>query len=125
MLPVQPYVEIDMQPKDSTPENNTSLDAVFISAHKFLGGPGASGVLVFNKSIYNSELAPTVSGGGTVSYVAEHMHDFFDDIEEREKAGTPGVLQILRAALCFKVKDEIGVEKIAQIEHRWLEKAFA
>lgn len=119
-----PYVGINMQPDDSTPDNNTSLDAVFISAHKFLGGPGSSGVLVFNKSIYNSHLPPTVSGGGTVSYVAEHMHDFFDDIEEREKAGTPGVLQILRAALCFKVKDEIGVEQIAQIEHRWLEKAF-
>lgn len=119
-----PYVEINMQPEDSTPENNTSLDAVFISAHKFLGGPGSSGVLVFNKSIYNSNLAPTVSGGGTVSYVAEHMHDFFDDIEEREKAGTPGVLQILRAALCFKVKDEIGVNQIAKIEHQWLEKAF-
>jgi len=119
-----PYVEINMQPEDATYENNTCLDAVFISAHKFLGGPGSSGVLVFNKSIYNSDLAPTVSGGGTVSYVAEHMHDFFDDIEEREKAGTPGVLQILRAALCFKVKDEIGVDQIAKIEHKWLEKAF-
>ena len=120
-----PYVEINMQPDDSTADNNTSLDAVFISAHKFLGGPGSSGVLVFNKSIYNSDLAPTVSGGGTVSYVAEHMHDFFDDIEEREKAGTPGVLQILRAALCFKVKDEIGVDQIAKIEHKWLEKSFS
>jgi selenocysteine lyase/cysteine desulfurase len=120
-----PYVEVNMQPDDSTAENNTSLDAVFISAHKFLGGPGSSGVLVFNKSIYNSDLAPTVSGGGTVSYVAEHMHDFFDDIEEREKAGTPGVLQILRAALCFKVKDEIGVDQIAKIEHKWLEKSFS
>jgi len=120
-----PYVEINMQPEDSTTEHNTSLDAVFISSHKFLGGPGSSGVLVFNKSIYNSNLAPTVSGGGTVSYVAEHMHDFFDDIEEREKAGTPGVLQILRAALCFKVKDEIGVDEIAKIEHQWLEKAFS
>ncbi len=120
-----PYVDIDMQPKDSTPENNTSLDAVFISPHKFLGGPGSSGVVVFNKSLYNSHLPPTVSGGGTVSYVAEHMHDFFDDIEEREKAGTPGVLQILRAALCFKVKDEIGVDEIARIEHQWLGKAFS
>ncbi|MCF6319464.1 MAG: aminotransferase class V-fold PLP-dependent enzyme, partial [Proteobacteria bacterium] len=120
-----PYVEVNMQPADSTPENNTSLDAVFISAHKFLGGPGSSGILVFNKSLYNSDLAPTVSGGGTVSYVAEHTHDFFDDIEEREKAGTPGVLQILRAALCFKVKDEIGVEQIAEIEHQWLDRVFS
>lgn len=120
-----PYVEINMQPEDATQDCNTCLDAVFVSAHKFLGGPGSSGVLVFNKSLYNSHLPPTVSGGGTVSYVAEHMHDFFADIEEREKAGTPGVLQILRAALCFKVKDEIGVAQIAQIEHQWLEKAFA
>ncbi|MBL4661799.1 MAG: aminotransferase class V-fold PLP-dependent enzyme [Alcanivoracaceae bacterium] len=120
-----PYVEINMQPDDATPEHNTSLDAVFISAHKFLGGPGSSGVLVFNQSLYNSHLPPTVSGGGTVSYVAQHMHDFFDDIEEREKAGTPGVLQILRAALCFRVKDEVGTEQIAKIEHEWLEKVFS
>lgn len=119
-----PYVEINMQPDDATAENNTCLDAVFISAHKFLGGPGSSGVLVFNQSLYNSHLPPTVSGGGTVSYVAEHMHDFFEDIEEREKAGTPGVLQILRAALCFKVKDEIGVDQITAIEHQWVDKAF-
>jgi selenocysteine lyase/cysteine desulfurase len=120
-----PYVEINMQPQDATHENNTNLDAVFISAHKFLGGPGSSGILLFNKSLYDSQLPPTVSGGGTVSYVAEHMHDFFDDIEEREKAGTPGVLQILRAALCFKVKDEIGVKQIADIEHQWLNRVFS
>ena len=119
-----PYVKIDMNPKDSTAEHNTSLDAIFISSHKFLGGPGSSGVLIFNKSLYDSSLPPTVSGGGTVSYVAEHHHDFFDDIEEREKAGTPGVLQILRAALCFKVKDKIGCKQISNIEHQWLDKAF-
>ncbi len=119
-----PYVEINMQPEDATAENNTTLDAVFISAHKFLGGPGSTGVLVFNESLYNSHLPPTVSGGGTVSYVAEHRHDFFTDIEEREKSGTPGVLQILRAALCFKVKDEISVKSIHKIEHNWLKKAF-
>ncbi len=119
-----PYVEINMQPKDACPDNDTSLDAVFISPHKFLGGPGSCGTLIFNKRLYNSSLAPTISGGGTVSYVAEHDHDFFDDIEEREKAGTPGVLQILRAALSFKVKDEVGVDAIAKIEHQWLTKAF-
>ena len=120
-----PYVAINMQPEDATPEHNTCLDAVFISAHKFLGGPGSSGILVFNQSLYDSHLPPTVSGGGTVSYVAQHIHDFFDDIEEREKAGTPGVLQILRSALCFKVKDEVGTENIAKIEHEWLEKVFS
>lgn len=116
-----PYVDIDMHPDDD-PEGY--YDAVFMSPHKFLGGPGSSGVLVFNKKIYNPELNPTVSGGGTVSYVARHDHDFVDDIEEREKAGTPGVLQILRAALCFAVKEQISVEKIHHREQNWLKQAF-
>lgn len=117
-----PYVDIDMHPDDD-PE--AYYDAVFMSPHKFLGGPGSSGVLVFNKNIYNPELNPTVSGGGTVSYVARHDHDFIDDIEEREKAGTPGVLQILRAALCFAVKEQISVNNIHEREQSWLKRAFA
>ncbi len=117
-----PYVEIDMHPTDDA---EGYYDAVFMSPHKFLGGPGSSGVLVFNKKIYNPELNPTVSGGGTVSYVARHDHDFIDDIEEREKAGTPGVLQILRAALCFAVKEQISVAQIHAREQQWLKQAFS
>ncbi|KAA3641597.1 MAG: aminotransferase class V-fold PLP-dependent enzyme [Proteobacteria bacterium] len=116
-----PYVDIDMHPDDD-PEGY--YDAVFMSPHKFLGGPGSSGVLVFNKKIYNPKLNPTVSGGGTVSYVARHDHDFIDDIEEREKAGTPGVLQIMRAALCFAVKQQITVAQIHDREQHWLKQAF-
>ncbi len=119
-----PYVPINMHPADATPEQDTSLDAIFISPHKFIGGPGSSGILVFNKSLYDRRLPPTVSGGGTVSYVAHHDHDFIDDIEEREKAGTPGVLQMLRAALSFEIKDRIGTDTITAIEHRWLRRAF-
>lgn len=115
-----PYVDIDMHPKDDL----AHIDALVLSPHKFLGGPGSTGVLVFNKSIYNASLNPTVSGGGTVSYVARHDHDFVDDIEEREKAGTPGVLQILRAALCFEVKDHVGAKQIHDLEQQWLDKAF-
>ena len=117
-----PYVAIDMHPKD---DPLGYYDAVFLSPHKFLGGPGSTGVLVFNKNIYQTALRPTVSGGGTVSYVARHDHDFIEDIEEREKAGTPGVLQIMRAALCFEVKDRFGVEQIHSIEQKWLKLAFA
>ncbi|WP_154223824.1 aminotransferase class V-fold PLP-dependent enzyme [Marinicella rhabdoformis] len=115
-----PYVDIDMHPDDSM----AHIDALVLSPHKFLGGPGSTGVLVFNKSIYNASLNPTVSGGGTVSYVARHDHDFVEDIEEREKAGTPGVLQILRAALCFEVKDHVGAKQIHDLEQQWLDKAF-
>ncbi len=120
-----PYVPINMNPADATVEHNTRLDAIFISPHKFIGGPGSSGILVFNNRLYDRRLPPTVSGGGTVSYVAQHDHDFIDDIEEREKAGTPGVLQVLRAALSFEIKDRIGTDRIEAIEHRWLKRAFA
>ena len=119
-----PYVEIDMNPPAGAYPGDASIDAVFISPHKFLGGPGASGALVFNKRIYNRELPPSVSAGGTVDYVGPTSQDFIQRIEEREKAGTPGVLQILKAGLAFQVKDHIGVTAIEAREHKLLERTF-
>jgi len=119
-----PYVEIDMNPAAGKYPGDASLDAIFISPHKFLGGPGASGVLVFNKRIYHSELPPSVSAGGTVDYVGPTSQDFIVDIEEREKAGTPGVLQILKAGLAFQVKDQIGVAAIEKRERELLQRTF-
>ena len=119
-----PYVEINMNPPAGAYEGDASIDAVFISPHKFLGGPGASGVLVFNKRIYNRLLPPSVSAGGTVEYVGPTSQDFIQRIEEREKAGTPGVLQILKAGMAFQVKDRIGVGDIEAREHELLEKTF-
>ena len=120
-----PYVEIDMNPEPGRYSGDASLDAVFISPHKFLGGPGASGVLVFNERIYHSDLPPSVSAGGTVDYVGPDSEDFIADIEEREKAGTPGVLQILKAGLAFQVKDAIGVDAIEAREHELVERTLA
>jgi selenocysteine lyase/cysteine desulfurase len=119
-----PYVEIDMNPPPGKYAGDASLDAVFVSPHKFLGGPGSSGVLVFNRRIYHSELPPSVSAGGTVDYVGPDSQDFIVDIEEREKAGTPGVLQILKAGLAFQVKDHIGVPAIEQRERELLHRTF-
>jgi selenocysteine lyase/cysteine desulfurase len=119
-----PYVEIDMCPESGKYEGDASLDAVFISPHKFLGGPGASGVLVFNRRIYQKDLPPSVSAGGTVDYVGPTSQDFIADIEEREKAGTPGVLQILKAGLAFQIKDHIGVPAIEAREHELLMTTF-
>ena len=119
-----PYVEIDMNPPPDKYKGDASLDAIFISPHKFLGGPGATGTLVFNKRIYNRELPPSVSGGGTVDYVGPSCQDFIHDIEEREKAGTPGVLQILKAGMAFQVKDQIGVEAIEERESELLKRTF-
>jgi selenocysteine lyase/cysteine desulfurase len=119
-----PYVEIDMNPPAGQYAGDASLDAVFISPHKFLGGPGSSGVLVFNQRIYHPELPPSVSAGGTVDYVGPTSQDFITDIEEREKAGTPGVLQILKAGLAFQLKDALGVEAIERREHELLLRTF-
>ena len=118
-----PYVKIDMNPQPVGDED-PSIDAIFISPHKFLGGPGSSGVLVFNERIYHRELPPTVSAGGTVDYVGIDSQDFISNIEEREKAGTPGVLQALKAALAFQIKDRVGVEIIHTREDELTKRAF-
>jgi len=120
-----PYVPIDMNPPSGGGVSDDFLDAVFISPHKFLGGPGSSGLLIFNKHCYHAELPPSIAGGGTVDYVGPNDHDFIHDIETREKAGTPGILQTLRAALAFEVKAAVGIERIEQREAAMLHQAFA
>ncbi len=108
-----PYVDIDMHPEDK----DAYLDAVMFSPHKYLGGPGASGVLIFNKKLYKN-LVPDNPGGGTVSYTNPWGdHDYVDDIESREDGGTPGFLQAIKVALAIKLKDQMGVENILQREH--------
>ncbi|MCP4289163.1 MAG: aminotransferase class V-fold PLP-dependent enzyme [Gammaproteobacteria bacterium] len=119
-----PYVSIDMNPPASDEDGDASLDAVFISPHKFLGGPGSSGLLVFNQRCYHEELAPSIAGGGTVDYVGPEDHDFISDIEAREKAGTPGILQTLKAALAFEVKSTIGIDNIERREAEMTRLAF-
>ncbi len=111
-----PYVPIDMNPE--TEVGDATLDAVFVSPHKFLGGPGSSGLLVFNKRCYHPELPPSMAGGGTVEYVGPENHDFIGDIEAREKAGTPGILQTLKAALAFEVKSAVGIGRIEARERK-------
>lgn len=118
-----PYVNIDMNP-EHTGDGDASIDAIFISPHKFLGGPGSSGVLVFNERVYNKNIAPSISGGGTVDYVSHNNHDFSQSIEERERAGTPGVLQIMKAALAFDVKRSATVPRIEAREQELLNRAF-
>lgn len=99
-----PYVEIDMHPLKEEP-----LDAVFFSPHKFLGGPGASGVLVFNRELYANRV-PDIAGGGTVVWTNPWgEHRFIDDIEQRESGGTPGILQGIKAGLVMQLKNQMGV----------------
>ena len=113
---VAPYVEIDMNR-----DKYAYFDAIFFSPHKFLGGPGSSGVLVFNEKIYRKDLPPTTAGGGTVRYVGFYEHDFAEDIEIREKAGTPPILQAIKAALVLDLKEKIGIDTIEKIEAKYTE----
>ena len=119
-----PYVEIDMNPEPAEEGEDPSIDAIFVSPHKFLGGPGSSGVLVFNERIYDRDLPPSVSAGGTVDYVGMTDQDFITRIEEREKAGTPGVLQTLKAGLVFQIKDSVGADVIHERELEYARRAL-
>jgi selenocysteine lyase/cysteine desulfurase len=103
-----PYVKIDMHPKDPLEK----LDAIFFSPHKFLGGPGTSGVLVFDSELYANKV-PDHPGGGTVTWTNPWGgHHYHPDIEIREDGGTPGILQAIRTALCINLKEQMGVDKI-------------
>lgn len=87
-------------------------DAIFMSPHKLLGGPGSCGLLVLRKSLINTELSPTFAGGGTVEYVNKKEQVYQKEIEIREDAGTPGILQLIRASLAYQLRNEIGFELI-------------
>jgi selenocysteine lyase/cysteine desulfurase len=116
-----PYVDIDMHPQDK----EAYLDAIFFSPHKFLGGPGTSGVLVFNSKLYRN-MVPDHPGGGTVSWTNPWgEHKYVDNIEDREDGGTPGFLQVIKTALAVKLKEQMGVLNILKREHEIVEYVFS
>ncbi|MDY0017533.1 MAG: aminotransferase class V-fold PLP-dependent enzyme [Candidatus Delongbacteria bacterium] len=110
---IAPYAEINMM-KDEI----SYFDAIFFSPHKFLGGPGSSGVLIFNKKLYRSDLPPTTAGGGTVDFVGFKGQDYSKDIETREKAGTPPILQTIKTAFALELKNKAGIKNIKKLEDR-------
>lgn len=115
-----PYVNIDMHPLDEMEK----LDAVFFSPHKFLGGPGSSGVMVFDSKIYKNPV-PDNPGGGTVDWTNPWgEYKYIDDIEAREDGGTPGFLQAIRTALSIRVKEQMDTTMIREKEDKLLETAF-
>lgn len=115
-----PYIDMNMHPENPL----QSLDAIFFSPHKFLGGPGSSGVVVFNKYLYKKQV-PDNPGGGTVEWTDPWGgHKYFDDIELREDGGTPGFLQAIRTAYAIKVKDKLDTKLIALREEELVKRAF-
>ena len=111
---IAPYKKIDMN-KDE----ESYFDGIIFSPHKFLGGPGTCGILVFNENIYRKDLPPTTAGGGTVLYVGFKDQDYFKDIEMREKAGTPPIIQAIKTALVLDLKEKIGIDTIQKIEEEY------
>lgn len=114
-----PYVPISM-----AGESGAHKDAVVVSPHKFPGGPGASGVLLVNRSAVRRR-SPSWPGGGTVSFVSPWGHEYSDDLSAREEAGTPNVIGDIRAALVFLVKEAVGAANIATTEARFAAMARA
>jgi len=115
-----PYEQMDMNP----PDPMERLDAIYFSPHKFLGGPGSSGVLIFDSKLYKNRV-PDDPGGGTVDWTNPWgQHKFVPNIEAREDGGTPAFLQSIRASLAIKLKEEMGVEKIIERENYLVKIAF-
>jgi selenocysteine lyase/cysteine desulfurase len=116
-----PYVDINMHPE----EEGAYLDAIYFSPHKFLGGPGSTGILIFNRNLYQNAI-PDNPGGGTVDWTNPWGdHKYIDDIETREDGGTPAFLQTMKVALCVKLKEEMGVANIQNREEELLEIIWA
>lgn len=117
-----PYESINMHP--AAPEQQ--LDAIVFSPHKFLGGPGSPGVLIFNRHLYPEGESPDNPGGGTVKWVnAWGEYRFLDDPEAREDGGTPPILQTIRAAMAIRVKESIGIMQIQAQEKRLLHRLLS
>jgi selenocysteine lyase/cysteine desulfurase len=115
-----PYEPINMHPQD----DDERLDAIYFSPHKFLGGPGSSGILVFHKSLYHSK-SPDQPGGGTVEWTNPWgEYQYITDIEVREDGGTPGFLQCMRAAYAILLKEQMQPERMIQREKELLKPAF-
>jgi selenocysteine lyase/cysteine desulfurase len=115
-----PYVDINMHPDDPLER----LDVIVFSPHKFLGGPGASGVLVFDSSLYTLE-SPDQPGGGTVLWTNPWGdYRFFPEIEVREDGGTPGFLQAIRAALAVQLKEQLGTANMLHREEELIPRVF-
>ena len=114
-----PYAAIDMTPDASAGDYK---DAVFLSPHKFIGGPGTPGVLVVRRDLL-ANTVPAVPGGGTVEYVSPDDHRYIADPEHREEGGTPDIIGSIRAGLVFKLKEQVGVDRIRELEHSYIRRA--
>ena len=120
-----PYIDIEMRPPAEGPDPELAhKDAVFLSPHKFVGGPGTPGVLVVRRELVRNRV-PTVPGGGTVAYVNPTEHRYLDDPVHREEGGTPAIIESIRAGLVFQLKEAVGADAIRAREESFIRRAIA
>jgi selenocysteine lyase/cysteine desulfurase len=115
-----PYVGIEMGSGDDADHK----DAIFVSPHKFIGGPGTPGVLVVRRDLLTNRV-PSVPGGGTVTFVNPTEHRYLADAEHREEGGTPAIVESIRAGLVFKLKETVGIDEIRRRETDFIGRAIA
>ncbi|HEV7206045.1 MAG TPA: aminotransferase class V-fold PLP-dependent enzyme [Jatrophihabitans sp.] len=115
-----PYLDIAVSGPAGHPD--AYLDAVFLSPHKFIGGPATPGVLVMRRELARNRV-PDVPGGGTVLYVNPTEHRYLDDPVHREEGGTPAIIDSIRAGVVFQLKQAVGTDVIRACEDRLLRTA--
>ncbi len=119
-----PYVDIQMNMVDGCEDGELAYkDAIFLSPHKFIGGPGTPGVLVAKKHLFANRV-PAMPGGGTVSYVNAQEHRYLDCPIHREEGGTPDIVGAIRAGLIFQLKDSVGHHAIRAAEESYIRRAI-
>ena len=122
-----PYVEVEMEPhREGSEPGDAALDykdAVVLSPHKFIGGPGTPGVLVARRELFRNRV-PAAPGGGTVAYVNPFEHVYLEDPEHREEGGTPAIVESIRAGLAFQLKERVGVDAIREHEEDFIDRAI-
>jgi len=122
-----PYLDIEMNgppgPGGGPGDPLARKDAVFVSPHKFIGGPGTPGVLLVRREVARNRV-PVVPGGGTVAFVTPHEHAYLTDIEHREEGGTPAIVESIRAGLVMQLKQAVGVPAIRAREENLLHRAL-
>ncbi|XP_078602131.1 uncharacterized protein LOC144876565 [Branchiostoma floridae x Branchiostoma japonicum] len=119
-----PYVDIDMNPVVSSADQGLGhKDAVILSPHKFVGGPGTPGVLIAKKSLFKNPV-PSGCGGGSVFFVSRETHRYLQNVETREEGGTPAIVESIRAGLVFQLKQALGADFIMRREQELCKKAF-
>ncbi|HET6626816.1 MAG TPA: aminotransferase class V-fold PLP-dependent enzyme [Nocardioidaceae bacterium] len=116
-----PYVDVEMYDGQG---GRGYKDAIFLSPHKFIGGPSTPGVLVVRRELLSNRV-PDVPGGGTVAYVNASEHRYLDDPAQREEGGTPAIVDSIRAGLVFQLKQAVGIDVIRSHEEHYLRRAMA